>query len=144
MSVEQNKAIVRRFFDEVLNQKDFGTVDELCAENYVLNVPPNPMIRGQEGLKQFLNTLFTALPDIHYTVEDMVAEGDKVAVRWTCCGTHKGEYMNIAPTLKEITVTGIHILRIASGKMEEDWANVDFLGMMQQLGVIPPPGQGKE
>ena len=140
MSVEQNKTIVRRFFDEVLNQKNLGVADELCAENYVLNVPPNPEILGTEGLKQFLNTLFTALPDVHYTVEDMVAEGDKVAFRWTCCGTHQGEYMKIAPTLKEITVTGINILRIASGKIKKDWANVDFLGMMQQLGVIPPPG----
>jgi len=84
--------------------------------------------------------LHMAFPDVRLTIEDMVAEGDKVAVRWAWSGTHRGEYMGIAPTGKEVTYTGITIHRITGGKIVESWDEVDNLGLMQQLGVAPPPG----
>ncbi len=82
-------------------------------------------------------------PDLHITIEDIIAEGDKVATRATARGTHKGEFMNIPPTGKQVTVTSIAIQQIAGGKVVEVWVNIDHLGMMQQLGAVPPPGEKK-
>jgi len=84
------------------------------------------------------------LPDVHFTVDDIIAEGDKVAARWTSTGTHKGELMGIPSTGKKVMVTGIVINHFADGKIVDDWESYDILGMMQQLGVIPSPGQGEE
>jgi predicted ester cyclase len=83
----------------------------------------------------------SALPDFHSTLEDMIAEGDKVAERFTGRGTHKGEWMGIAPTGKQVTIQGMAIHRITDGKIVENWTNMDMLGVMVQLGVVPPPGQ---
>jgi predicted ester cyclase len=88
-------------------------------------------------MKQGLTRAQAAFSDISITVEDQIAEGDKVVSRWTIRGTHKGEYMGIAPTGKQVTITGISIYRIEKGKIVEDWANSDMLGMLQQLGAIP-------
>jgi len=100
-----------------------------------MEVPP-----GTAGIKQFISIYRTAYPDTHFTVEDQVAEGDKVATRWTATGTHRGELMGIAPTGKRVTVTGIAITRVTNGKIVETWNNFDALGQLQQLGVIPVPG----
>ena len=140
MSTEENKALVRRWFEEVVNKGNLDVLDEICAPTYV----EAGDVVGPEGPKQYFTEIRTASPDFHITVEDMIAEGDKVAVRWTFRGTHKGEYMGIAPTGKQVTVTGITIWCIADGKFVESWENKDDLGLMQQLGVIPPMGEGGE
>ena len=137
-NTEENKAILRRVVDEVLNQKNLDLVDEFYATDYVNHLPPNPEIRGSEGFKQFFAMQFAAFPDFHLTAEDVLAEGDKVVLRWTFTGTHEGELMGIPPTGKQVTYTGIVINRFADGKIVEDWEIADFLGMMQQLTAPPP------
>ena len=140
MSVEENKAIARRWGEEVWGKGSLAAIDELFATDFVFNYPPPGVAPDREAYKQTVTMYHVALPDIQYTVEDMVAEGDKVAVRWTGRGTQKGEFMGIAPTGKPVTITGISILRIAGGKIVEEWTEEDILGVLQQLGVFPPPG----
>lgn len=140
MPTEENKAIARRWGEEVWGKGNLAAVDELYATNFVFNWAPPGVGPDLEGYKQTVTMFFAAFADIQASSEDMVAEGDKVAVRWTWRCTHKGEYMGIAPTGKQVTLTGIGIVRIAGGKIVEEWGEMDNLGMMQQLGVIPPPG----
>ncbi|GAC1355268.1 MAG: ester cyclase [Ktedonobacteraceae bacterium] len=144
MSTEDNKALVRRFYEEGWNPGNLAVFDELFAPNYVLHDPgfPEP-IRGPEGFKQYYTTYSTAFPGNQFTVEAYIAEGDTVVSRWTARGTHTGNLMGIPPTGKQVTVTGITINHIANGKIAEDWTNYDMLGMVQQLGVIPVPGQAR-
>jgi len=136
MSVEHNKALVRRLYEEALNKGNLSVVDEIIAPNYIRHglapgAPPGP-----QSTKQVFNTMRTAFPDIHITVEPMVGEGDMVAAQLTHRGTHKGEFRDIAPTGKQVTVATIGIYRFASNKLTEAWIQMDELGMMQQLGVI--------
>ncbi len=135
MTVEENKAIVRRW-GEAFNKKDLAAVDEIFAAKYDGHTP-GAELNSPESVKELLTVLFTAFPDLHMTVEDLIAEGDKVVIRFTSTGTHQGEYLGIAPTGKQVTGTGIAIYRIVGGKVVEEWAERDTLGMMQQLGVIP-------
>ncbi len=141
MSVEENKVIELRFFEEVVNKGNLAVIDELVAPNFVQHDAPPGITADREGMKQFFAMHLSAFPDFHSTLEDMFAEGDKVVQRFTARGTHKGEFMGIPPTDKQVTITGIAIHRITGGKIVEDWTNMDMLGAMQQLGVIPPPGQ---
>ncbi len=141
VDTEANKALIRRAYEEILNQNNLSVADEIVAADCVLHIPPYPDIHTLEGYKQFVTTNSTAFPDGQYTIEELIAEGDKVAVRWTTLGTHTGEFMGLPPTGKQVKVTAIVIDRIAEGKIVEEWANVDFLGLMQQLGVIPPDSE---
>ena len=136
MSIEENKAIARREGEEY-NKRNVAIVDELCASNYVKHAAGGQEIRGPEGAKQFLTMLLTAFPDFHITIEDMVAEGDRVVTRLTFTGTHQGDLMGIAPTGKQVMWTAINIHRIVGGKFVETWQEGDALGLMQQLGAIP-------
>ncbi len=140
MSLEENKAIELRFFEEVVNKGNLAIIDEIVAANFVQHDAPPGLSADREGMKQFFAMAHSAFPDFKSTLEDMFAEGDKVVQRFTARGTHKGEWMGIAPTGKQIAVTGIAIHRITDGKIVEDWTNMDTLGMMVQLGVVPPPG----
>jgi steroid delta-isomerase-like uncharacterized protein len=140
MSTEQNKAIVRRWVDGGWNQGNLNLVDELYAADYVLH-DANGDVRGHEGFKHYVTMYRTAFPDLSFTIGDMVAEGDQVAWRITATGTHKGTLMGIPSTGRSIAVTAIIVSRFVGGKWAEDWVNVDTLGMLQQLGVIPAPGQ---
>ena len=140
MSAEDNKAIVRRFYEEVFNQRNLAVVDELCITNHLFHNPPTTL-QGREEFKQLLSVYITAFPDARFTVEDLIAEGDRVASRYTFRGTHQGDLMGIPPTGKQVTVTGIIVNRIVNGKSEEGWLNFDALGMLQQLGVAPASGQ---
>ena len=140
MTVEENKAL-NRSFGEAWNRMDMAAMDELLATNFVHSPAPPGGAPDREGFKQFTSMLHTAFPDIRFTVEDVVAEGDKVATRATCRGTHKGEYMGIAPTGKQVTWTVMFFRRFEGGKIAEQWSEADMLGLMQQLGVGPPPGQ---
>ena len=141
---EENKAIVRRGFEEVWNQKKLDVIDEILAADYVGHMPGSPELQGTEDYKQFVTMYQNAFPDNQFTIEDQITEGDKVVTRWTASGTHKGELMGIPPTGLKSTVAGITIDRIAGGKIVEEWTSWDTLGMLQQLGVIPPMGQGEE
>ena len=141
MSIEENKALYRRAIEE-FNKRNLAALDEIFAANFVGHAASMGDIRGPEGLRQFLTTLFTALPDLHYTVEDVIAEGDKVVGHYRTTRTHKGEWRGVAATGKQVKSTGIAIYRIVGGKTVETWWEADMLGMMQQLGAIPTPGQG--
>ena len=131
---QDNQALVRRYFEEVINQGKIAVIDEIVAADYVGHVIGSPEVKGSAGLKQRLTMLRTAVPDVHIAVDDVVAAGDKVATRTTFHGTHKGEYLGSAPTGKTITATGIGIMRIANGKIQENWLAGDLL---QQLGGGP-------
>ncbi len=140
MSLEENKAIERRFFEEVVNNGELAVIDELFAANFVDHSALPGTAADREGTKQFFAMAHSAFPDFHSTLEDMFAEGDKVVQRFTARGTHKGEFMGIPPTGKQVTITGIAIHRITGGKIVENWVSMDMLGALQQLGVVPPPG----
>jgi steroid delta-isomerase-like uncharacterized protein len=140
MSTEENKAIVRRHWEEVINKGNLAAVDETQAANYVYHGSGGQEFKGPEGFKQFITMFRTAFPDLSATVEDVVAEGDKVTHRAIMRGTHKGEFMGIAPTGKQVAISAIVISRFAGGKEVEAWSNLDQLGMMQQIGVAPPAG----
>ena len=140
MSTEQNKRNNRRVFEEAFNQGNFAVIDEVCSPNYVLH-DPTSSIPSPEGFKHYIMAYRTAFPDLHITIEDELAEGDRVVVRWTARGTQLGELNGIPPTGLQSTITGITIARAATnGKFEESWTNLDTLGMLQQLGVIPRMG----
>jgi steroid delta-isomerase-like uncharacterized protein len=139
MSTEDNKAVIRRFQEEVFSQGKLTVVDEFCPPNFIYHTPIGP-IHGLEGFKQFANMYRTAFPDLQVPIEDMIAEADKVVARWTARGTHKGDLMGIPPTGKQVTVPGIVIGRFEGGKFVEGWVEFDALGMMQQLGVVPSMG----
>lgn len=143
MSTEENKALARRFVEEAWSKGNLAVIDELLAANFVLHAAPLPGVSpDREGYKQWVSMTSAAYADGQTTVEDLIAEGDKVVARWSWRGTHKGEIWGIAPTGKQVTITGISIDRIVDGKIVEEWIEMDMLGMMQQLGVVPPPGQG--
>ena len=141
MSVEENKAISRRFVEGIFNKKNPDAIDEICSPDYIGHDPLPGMPPNLDGLKQFYAMGITAMPDYHSTIEDIIAEGDKVVQRFTGRGTHKGEFMGIPPTGKQVTIKGISIHRIANGKVVENWVTMDMLSVMQQLGVVPPPRQ---
>ncbi len=136
---EQNKALSRRNFEEVWNQGKLNVIDELVTANTVLHDPsiPGGKVTGTQGYRQYVEMYLAAFPDAHFTIQDQIADGDKVATRWTASGTHKGALMGIAPTGKHATATGITIDRYQNGKAVESFTNFDTLGMFQQLGVIP-------
>jgi steroid delta-isomerase-like uncharacterized protein len=136
---EENRAIFRRYVEEVGNEGNLDLVDEIFS-NYLSHQPDGSVLeRGPEDVKRFMDEFRNAFSDFHTTIEDLIAEGDRVATRWTMRGTHEGEFRGIAPTGKQITVTGIGIFRFSDGKVVESWDNFDQLGMMQQLGVVPSP-----
>jgi steroid delta-isomerase-like uncharacterized protein len=137
---EDNKTLVRRWIEEVLSKGNVAAVGDFLASTYVGHSPGVPDAKGPEGIKQRLTALRTAFPDLRYNVEDMVAEGDKVSVRYVAHGTQKGDYMGVAPTGKEMTWTAIGILHITNGKFQEGWLMSD-LG--QQLRMFAGQGQGK-
>ncbi len=141
MSVEENKAIAHRWYDEAFNKHRVAAIDELYAPDFVTHNNPLVPEGNSAGAKQLFAGLFAAVPDMSVTVEDIIAEGDKVVARYTTRGTQQGELMGIPATGKTFTKTAIDILRLEKGKIAEHWLEADQLGMMQQLGVIPAPGQ---
>jgi len=141
---ESNKAIARRWVLDVWHRGDPSAIDDLFAADYVSHYPGMPTI-DKESYRQWMVMEFATFADVSCTAEDLVAEGDKVTIRWTWQGTHsKGEYRSIAPTSKQLTMTGITILRIEEGQIVEEWGISDELGKMQQLGAFTPPEQVEE
>jgi steroid delta-isomerase-like uncharacterized protein len=135
---EENKMLERRAIEEIWNRGNYDLVDEIIASDY-LGHSSNPATEthGPEGVKQFYMALRSAFPDIRFAIEDQVAEGDKVATRWTARATHNGEFQGIPPTGNRGELTGITIDRIAGGKIVECWTEIDDLRLLQQLGLIP-------
>ena len=142
MSTEENKTVARRIyeaFNKALSTGNSAALDEFLAANFVDHNPAPGQGPGLDGVKQVFGMFRAAFPDLHFTVEDEIAEGDKVVSRITSHGTHKGDFQGIPATGKHVTQTGIEILRISGGKVVERWGEFDNLGLMQQLGVVPPP-----
>ena len=139
MSAEENRAVVRRFFEELLSTDNLAVADEILSPGFRFYFAGSPDPMDLESYKAFLIARRAAFPDRRFVVEDMIAEGDKVSARFSMRGTHKGELRGIAPSGREMTMTGIDMIRLSEGKMVEDRVEVDQLGMMQQLGVIAPP-----
>ncbi len=141
MSAEENKALERRWYEECNKGMEaaLAVVDELYAIDFIYHSSTGREMRGIKEYKQHISEFGSAFPDLHFTIEDMVAEGDKVALRLTMTCTNKGAFMGIPPTNKKIVAWEIEIDRFAGGKFVESWSRYDTLGLMQQLGVIPPP-----
>jgi steroid delta-isomerase-like uncharacterized protein len=132
---EQNKAQIRRVIEEVYNRGDLGVIDEVAASDLVIHASSQE-IHGREGAKQYVAALRAGFPDLHFTVEAQIAEGDMVVTRWTARGTHRGKFQSVPATGRKIRLAGTDIDRIIGGKVVECWAHVDELGLMQQLGAI--------
>jgi steroid delta-isomerase-like uncharacterized protein len=129
---------MRHFIEEMNKGKvaAMAVIDELCAANFVWHPSSGEEIHGFKDFKQNTNEVYNTFPDAQFNIDEMVAEGDRVAVRWTFTGTHKGEFMGIPPTNKKITAWGIEIYRVVDGKFVESWERFDDLGLMQQLGLV--------
>ena len=138
MSTDDNKALVQRFFEEVINQKNVAALDQFVSPNAVNHTVPSGL---PQGPSQLLGLHLNAFPDVKATVEDLLTDGDKVVALVNYRGTQQGTLRGISPTGKPITVMGINIFRIVNGKIEEHWGLADRLSALHQLGVVPPPGQ---
>ena len=145
MSTEENKAVGRRELEELYNEEgNLDAAEEIYTPDFVGHEPTIGEIRGVEGAMQYAATMRLAFPDLSCTVEDQVAEGDKVVSRWSARGTHQGETEDLGPaTGNRVEITGISIERFSEGKVAESWDNYDALGMMQQLGLVPEPEQAQ-
>ncbi len=141
VSAEDNKALVRRFVDEVQSKGNTDLIDEICSAEFVNHSAPPGIPPDCEGIKILTAMFRGAFPDSYFTVEDMIAEGDKVATRKTFHGTHEGEFMGIPPSGRSVSMGLIDIVRISEGRVVEHWSMGDNLGMMRQLGVVPQPGE---
>jgi steroid delta-isomerase-like uncharacterized protein len=142
MSAQENKALVERFVEEFWNEGNTSAADELMAPDAEIHMPTGEVV-DVDGLKGFAGTFRESFPDWHSTFEELVAEGDRVAERWTGRGTHQGELQGIPPTGKRVEVPGSVFYRIVGGKIVEFRGQLDMMGLMQQLGVIAPPQQAE-
>jgi steroid delta-isomerase-like uncharacterized protein len=137
-------ALIRRFIEEVLNKGKLEVLDEIWARDGVFAGTLVPEVRGSEAVKQVLAAIKTGIPDIHYSiVGEPVVQGDRYSCRWTASGTHRGDFLGIAPTGRHYSHTGTTTVRVRGGKIAEHWADWDALDLMQQLGVAPAVGQLK-
>jgi steroid delta-isomerase-like uncharacterized protein len=137
--VSDHKVLARRSIEEVWNQGKLTVIGELIANNATINDPnvPGGKFTGPDGYKQYVSVYRSAFPDLHFTIHDQVAEGDKVVTRWSATGTHNGPLMGFAPTHKHATVHGMDMNRYENGKVVEGWITYDMLGLLQQLGLAP-------
>jgi len=141
MSAEENKAVARRELEEIWTKGNLDAAGEIYAPNYISHQPAGDEdIRGVEAIKQFAAGMREAFPDLEITIEDQIAEGDKVVTRFRTRGTHQGELWSIPPTGKEVEITNMSMCRIEGGKMVEEWPEYDLLGVIRQLGAVPAPG----
>ena len=141
MAAEKNKDIIKHFLTEL--DKDPTAVDLFFAPHALAHLPGIPEPANREGFKGFVSLLYTAFPDLYHTIEDQIAEDDRVASRVTVHGTHRGYFQGIAPTSRRVTITDILITRIKESKVIELWAQFDALGLLRQLGAFPPIGEGE-
>lgn len=137
-SPDEMKAIARRITEEAWNKGDLGVIDELFVSDFVDHNPHGGTSRDREGYKTFIRQVRAAFPNLENRDEDLIAEGDKVVSRWTTRATHRGDWMGVPPTGKEVVGTGIIIWRIVDGKVVERWNNYDALGLLRQVGMDVP------
>lgn len=137
MSIEENKAVALRYFTEAWGKGDIVVEDAVISPDFVDHNPTPGFPPNKEGTHQFLLHFRQAFPDLQFTLEDLVAEGDRVVDRWTMYGTHLGEFLGTPPSGKKVVFTGIDILRIVGGQIVESWHIEDQLGAFQQIGMIP-------
>src|SRR5437660_5567397 len=130
MSAEDNKATIRRFYDEIWNKGNMAMADEVNAPDVIDHNPPIGFPPGIEGIKQFGTAVRQSFSDFNLTTDDIIAEGDKVVARWTARGTHTKEFLGMAPTGKQITLTGMDIVRMSGNKIAEHWGQWDTMGLM--------------
>lgn len=139
MAADENKAVARRYVEEGFNADSMEALDELFAPNFVNHDPGVPAVRDLEGLKENMRLMRQAFPDIQTSIDALLADGDYVTKRFTVRGTHQGEFNGIPPTGNQIECQGIDVLRISEGKIQEIWMSFNYLGVLQQLGVLPQP-----
>jgi steroid delta-isomerase-like uncharacterized protein len=143
MSIEQNKATARRWFTDIITQGKLAVADEIFSGNHVVHdphAPPSGWANGPESLKQIAGPFRAGFPDLKVTIEDQIAEGDKVVTRWSASGTNTGSLQGMPATGKTVRVTGANVARLSEGKIVESWFNFDMLTLLRQLGVVPAPG----
>jgi steroid delta-isomerase-like uncharacterized protein len=139
--MDQDKAVVRRVFEDMFNRKDAAVADQIYTEDHAYHDPSAPGLpKGPGGVKAVLGAFVVAFPDLHMTVEDVIADGNKAVVRWVSRGTNTGSLMGLPATGKQVEVSGTTVYRLSGGKIAESWALWDHMGMMQQMGIIPTPG----
>src|SRR5215469_284690 len=140
MSTDENKKKLRRILEEFHSDGKLAVANEIVSPAYIVHgIPGQPP--GPEGLKQGSAWMHASFPDLRFTVEDQIAEEETVVTRWTLRGTHQGEFLGIAPTGKPVTVSGVSIWRFAEGKAVEAWVEMNWLGLLQQLGAFPTVGE---
>ena len=144
MTAEENKALSRRFYEEVLTRGNVDAIDQLAADNFVDHDAAPGLPSNREGAKQWFAMIRTGFPDLRATVNDVLVEGDKVVTRATFEGTHKGPFMGIPATGRTVKLGGIDIVRVSGGKAVEHWGHSDTLTMMQQLGAVSLPERSTE
>ncbi len=137
MSVESNEQVVRRFYDAVFNKGDTAAINELVAPDFADHSPFPGQAPDRDGLSQFVTMFHTPLPDLKIEIDDMFGQNDKVATRWTAHATHRGTFLQIPATGKQVTIKGIDIMRIENGKVVEHWGYQDQLGFVKEIGVLP-------
>ena len=145
MSIQANEMICRQFIDELVNRQKMDSIDHWLARGFVEHeaLPPGTPV-GREGVRHFFAMLREAFPDLQVTVDDTVAASEKVVLRMTWRGTQQGAFLGVAPTGRAVAFGVIDIFRVANGQIAEHWGQTDGLGLMQQLGAIPGPGQPSE
>ncbi len=142
MSVQENKALARRVFDEIWSGGKLDLVDELLDPEFVGRpIGLAEPFKGPEGAKEFIGRLREAFPDIRFPIDDLIGEEDKVVVRWTATGTNDGEFMGIEPSGRQVTIAGMTIRAIRDGRIIEGWTNMDALGLLRQIGAVPEPAR---
>ena len=139
MSLEHNKVLVRRLMEEDISQGDAQVAAAIIHPEFVDHTNPPGMQHGLEGHNAIVQLFRTVFPDLVWHIDDLIAEGDKVVARTTMRGTHLGSFFGVPPSGKTVEMTGVHIVRIADGRIIEHWGNNDDLGLMRQLGAVPAP-----
>lgn len=136
---EHNVDLVRRGIEDILNRGDYAVADELFTPDFVFHTPAQAEpFYGPDGFKQYVAMIRAAFPDIRFTIEEIFGTDDKVVARWSARLTHHGEFFGLPPTRKKATLTGIHLYHCKDGKIAEEWQELSALGLMQQLGALPP------
>jgi steroid delta-isomerase-like uncharacterized protein len=136
MSPNPHKALVRRYYEEVLTQGRLGLLEELLAPDFRSYPPQGPAV-DRTRYAELVQASLAAFPDLRVTVDDQLAEGDRVATRWTAHATHQGAFLGVPPSGRAVTLTGMHMHRVAGGRLVEHWEQLDLLGLLGQLGALP-------
>jgi steroid delta-isomerase-like uncharacterized protein len=144
VSAEENKRIVHRFLDEVISRGNLAALDEMCAPDFVWHGGSVGDFHNLEAFRQGIAPFFTAFPDLRVTPEETLADADKVVLRYSWHGTHRGDFFGIPASGKRVAVAGTSIYRVANGRIAEEWWLEDLLGLMQQLGAVPSPGRPRQ